>query len=157
VAEGKFVSDPYLSIQRQIQALDDQLERLRKADTPPLYLPWVQRSLNPFLLASSGGVWGDSAVPWESYVLAFYCSVFVNTTNSATQYWTIAIFGAPSNNAVASVTTQNLAANTFLRLSDLTITQPASTDTEFYLTATATLSPGSIFIVPAVALLRAGN
>jgi hypothetical protein len=91
------------------------------------------------------------------YVLAFYASVYVNTTNNGTNFWTIALFGAPSNNAVASVTTSAIAASTFTRLSDVTITQPAAADTEFYVTATATLSPGSLILHPAVALLRSGN
>ena len=151
------MSDPNLTTQRQIQAIEDAQERLRKADAPALYLPFTQRVLNFFPLASSGAVWGESPIPWEAYVLAFYCSVYVNTTNNGTNFWTIALFGAPSNNTVASVTTAAISANTFTRLSDTTITQPTSTDTEFYILATATLSPGSIAIHPAVPLLRVGN
>ena len=140
-----------------LRANDLRLRQTETRETPPIYLPWSQRVLNPFPLASSGGVWGEMPQPWPVNVLAFYCTVFVSTTNNGTNFWTIAVFGAPSNTAIASVTTAAIAANTFSRLSDLTITQPASTDTEFYILCTATLSPGSLILHPAVALLRTGN
>ncbi len=151
------MSDTNLQTQRQVQSLQDDMERLRKADVPPLYLPWAQRVLNPFPLASSGAAWGDLGLPWAVNVLAFYTSVFVNTTNNGTNFWTIAVISRPSGTAVASVTTAAIAANTYARLSDLTITQPPSTDTWIEIVPTATLSPGAIYIAPAVALLRTGN
>jgi hypothetical protein len=150
------MSDPYLTMQRQIQAQSDQLEPLRKADVTPLFLPWCQRTLNPFPLASSGGVWGDQVLPWEGYILAFYASVFVNTTNNGTNFWTLALKDS-AGTTLASVTTSAIAAGAFARLSSVSITQAASTAPELNLVATATLSPGSIFIVPGVALLRVGN
>ena len=124
---------------------------------PPLYLPWTQRVLNPFPLASSGGAWGDSGLPWAVNVLAFYASVFVSATNDGANFWTLALNSYPSATAVASVSTAAIAANTFARLRDLTITQPPSTDNWMQLIPTATLSPGAIYINPAVALLRTGN
>lgn len=142
---------------RQIATLQAQLERLRKADTPELYLPWTQRVVNPFPLASSPGNWGDAGIPWAVNVLAFYCSVFVLTTNNGTNFWTLALIASPSSTTVASVTTSASSANTWTRLSDLTISQPATTDIGLTIQATATLSPGAIFIFPSVALLRAGN
>lgn len=150
------MSDPNLIIQRQIQATSDGLERLRKADVPALYLPWAQRVLNGFPLASSGAAWGEQALPWDVTVLAFYCTVFVSTTNNGTNFWTIALVDS-SGGAVASVSTAAIAANTWTRLSDLTITQPASGSPRLVIVPTATLSPGAIFIAPAVALLRMGN
>lgn len=151
------MSDPGLITQRQIQALQDDMERLRKADVTPIYLPWAQRALNPFPLASSGGVWGELGVPWSSYVLAFYVTAFVNTPNTGAAFWTLTLTASPSTNVVASVDTSAISAGAFTRLVDTTITQPASGDTDLFITATATGSPGSIYIVPAVALLRTGN
>lgn len=151
------MSDPNLTIQRQIQALEDGHEALRKSDVSPLYLPWAQRVLNPFPLASSGGAWGDSVQPWAVNVLAFYVGVYVATTNSGTNFWTIEVRSQPSGAVVASVSTAAIAADTFTRLSDLTITQPATTDVAFGIVPTATLSPGAIYIFPALALLRTGN
>lgn len=151
------MSDPNLIMQRQIQDLQDGSERLRKADVPPLYLPWAQRILNPFPLASSGGVWGEMAQPWAVNVLAFYCSVFVSTTNDGANFWTIAVTARPSGNVIATVSTAAIAASTRVRLADTSITQPASTDVWIDIIPTATLAPGAIFIVPTVALLRTGN
>ena len=151
------MSDPNITTQRQIQALHERLERLRKPDVAALYLPWVQRVLNPFPLASSGSVWGDQGLPWEARVLAFYASVFVVGTNNGTNFWTIALSSSPGGAAVASVTTAAISAGAFTRLVDTTITQPAAADADLFIMLTATLSPGAIFIAPAVALLRMGN
>lgn len=151
------MSDPNITIQRQIQTLQDGHERLRKADVPAFYLPWTQRVLNPFPLASSAVSWGDAGLPWASYILAFYVSVYVNTTNNGTNFWTIALTnhtGVP----YTSVTTAAISANTWTRLSVTTgITQPGATDPAMEIIPTATLSPGAIYIVPSVALLRIGN
>ena len=151
------MSDSNLTIQRQILDLQDGHEVLRKADVPALYLPWTQRTLNPFPLASSGGAWGDSSLPWATYMLALYVSVFVNGTNNGTNFWTIALVSSPSSTTLASVTTSAISGSTFTRLSDVTITQPSSTDNWLQLVLTATLSPAAIFVTPAVALLRTGN
>lgn len=146
------MSDPYAQ-----RNLARDLEQTQVVERAPLYLPWAQRVLNPFPLASSGGVWGDQALLWSVNVLAFYASVFVSTTNNGTNFWTLDLIASPSNTIVASVTTAAIAAGAFSRLSDLTITQPASTDVVLSILATATLAPGAIYIVPSVALLRTGN
>lgn len=145
------MSDPYA---QRTNARD--LEQTQVVERAPLYLPWTQRVLNPFPLASSGAAWGDSAQPWDVNVLAFYASVFVSTTNNATNFWTLELLDTIGT-VLASFTTAAIAANTYARLSDTTITQPASTNVAFRVRPTATLSPGAIFIMPAVALLRAGN
>lgn len=150
------MSDSGLIIQRQIQETHATLERLRKADVTPLYLPWHQRALNAFPLASSGGAWGDSPQPWAVNVLIWTCTVIVGTTNNATNFWTLTL----TNDAgvtLATLSTAAIAVNTWARLSTTSITQPSSTNTVFTLIATATLSPGAIAIVPALALLRTGN
>ena len=151
------MSDPNLLTQRQVQALEITQERLRKADVSALYLPWTQRTLNPIALVASPAIWGDMGVPWSVNVLAFYSSVFVNTTNNGTNFWTIELLATPSATTIASFTTAAISANIFTRLSTTTITQPASSDADLFIRATATLAPGSIFIAPAVALLRTGN
>ena len=134
-----------------------RLEQTQVIERNPIYLPWSQRVLNPFPLASSGAAWGDLGQPWSINVLAFYVTVFVVTTNNGTNYWTINVVSHPSTTTLASVNTSAIAANTGVRLSDTTITQPASTDTWIELVPTATLSPGAIYLFPALALLRTGN
>lgn len=150
------MSDPNLSTQRQIQALHDTLERLRKADVPALYLPWAQSTLNPFPLASSGGVWGNQAQPWAATVLAFSCTVFVLTTNDASNFWTVVLRDSAVT-TIASFTTAGIAANTLVRFTVTNIVQPLSSSPVLQIVPTATLSPGAIIIVPAVALLKTGN
>lgn len=146
------MSNPYA--QRTIAR---DLEQTQVVERPPLYLPWTQRVLNPFPLASSGAAWGDIAQPWPVNVLAFYCSVLVATTNNATNFWTVSLVDA-SSTVIASFTTAAIAANTFVRFAVTTgIVQPATTSPELEIIPTATLSPGAIYIMPAVALLRTGN
>lgn len=142
---------------RTLYANDARLKQTETKETPPLYLPWAQRVLNPFPLASSGGVWGDQGMPWAVSILAFYVSAFVVGTNNGTNFWTIALSSTPTGTAIASVTTAAIAAGAFARLRDTSITQPPAADADLFITLTATLSPGAIFIAPAVALLRTGN
>lgn len=122
-------------------------------DIPAIYLPYSQRVLNPFPLASSGGFSGDFGQPWELRILAFYVSVRVSTTNDNTKYWTLDLLDT-TGATLASVVTSALAANTDARLVDLTVTTPAVTNTRLTIRATATSTPGSIYILPAIAVLR---
>ena len=143
--------------------LMDNEKRLRQTETrevTPIYLPWAQRVLNPFPLASSGGVWGDTAQPWANRPIRFDLEVLVNTTNNGTNFWTLVLSTVTTGgavNTVATLTTSAIAANTPARLSTTTITLPGATDVWFQLTPTATLAPGAIYIFPALALLRIGN
>ncbi len=150
------MSDPNLITQRQIQDLQDGHERLRKTDVSALYLPWSQRVLNPFPLASSGGVWGDMGMPWEINVIAFYCSVFVVGTNNGTNFWTVRLKDSVGT-VISAFATSAIAAGVFVRFPPGIVAQPASTSPILFIDATATLSPGAIFIFPTVALLRTGN
>lgn len=138
--------------QRQTQRRIGQTEVI---ETPPLYLPWSQRILNPFPLASSGGNWGDMGQPWPVNVLAFYCSVFVLTTNNATNFWTVQL-KSNAGTILAAFVTSGIAANTETRFAPGVTAQPATTAPFLTIVATATLNPGAIFIWPAVALLRTG-
>lgn len=150
------MSDPILKMQRQAQAIQDQVERIRKADVAPLYLPWSQRVLNPFPLASSGASWGDMGQPWAANVLAFYASVFVATTNNGSHYWTLNLVDSNAS-VLASFNTSAASANAATRLSTGSVTQPASSNPSLGIVPIATGSPGAIYIWPAVALLRTGN
>ena len=151
------MSDPNIITQRQIQALEETQERLRKADVPALYLPWSQRALNPFPLASSGGVWGDQAQPWASNLIAWYNTITVITTNNGTNFWTVALKDA-AGVTLASFTTAAFTVNVSTKATAITsFTQPSSSNPFVSIIATATLSPGAIFIFPALALLRTGN
>ena len=151
------MSDTNLITQRQIQATNEQVERLRKADVPALYLPWTQRVINPFPLASSGNPWGDMGTPWSVVLLAFFASVFVVTTNNGTNFWTLDLLDVATSTTLATVNTSAMAANVYTRLSTTSVTQPGSTNAALYIRATATLSPGAIYIAPALPLLRTGN
>ncbi len=127
--------------------------KMEGRDIPALYLPWTQRVLNPFPLASSGNAWGDQAIPWPVRVLAFYVAVFVSTTNNGTNFWTIQLIDQGSN-VMASMDTSGIPATSWRRLQDLTITQSVGTNPEVGIVLTATLSPGSIYLCPALPLLR---
>lgn len=154
------MTDINLDIQRQMLALQNGHEQLRKADVAALYLPWTQRVLNPFPLASSNTTFADMPQPWSNTPLAFYVSVFVNTTNTGAAFWTVnlqSIDSAGAATTIASVSTAALAPNTPARLSDTTVTASATTDVWYRILPVATGSPGSIFIFPALALLRTGN
>ena len=145
------MSDPYA--QRDISRRLEQTQTIERA---PLYLPWAQRALNSFPLASSGTSWGESVQPWEVNLLAWYVTVFVVTTNNGTNFWTLTLRDT-AGSILATLSTSAIAANTWTRLSTTTFTQPGASNVVFTLRPTATLSPGAVFIVPALALLRTGN
>lgn len=138
--------------QRQTQRRIGQTEI---TEIPPLYLPWTQRVLNPFPLASSGGNWGDSGQPWAVNLLAFYCSVFVATTNNGTNFWTVALTDT-AGTTLASFTTAAIAANTYARFAPAISVQPAGSNIALAIKCTATLNPGAIYVFPATAMLRTG-
>lgn len=141
-----------LSTQRQMRDIQERLERLEKSDIDAIRLSYAQRVLNPFPLASSGAGAGDFGQAEGVEILAFRVSVFVQTTNNGTNFWTISLVNTAAS-VLASVSTSAIAAATWTRLVDTTITQPSSTNVVLTVIATATLSPGAIFIVPEVVVL----
>ena len=145
-------------ILRTLYAVQERYRQTETKEVPPLYLPWSQRVLNPFPLASSGGVWGDQAQPWSVNIIAFYCECFVLTTNNGTNFWTIDLLNQDSGTTLATFNTSAVSAGSWNRFSVTSgITQPTSANVVISIRLTATLSPGSIFIAPALALLRTGN
>jgi hypothetical protein len=150
------MSDSNLTMQRQLLALQDGHEHLRKADVPPLYPPFIPERVIPIALALSGNTHGYFAQPWAVNVLAFYVTVNVLTTNNGTNFWTIRLRDSAAN-IVASVDTSALSAGAAFRLVDTTITQPVAASPFLDVLPIATGSPGSLYLIPAVALLRAGN
>ena len=148
------MSDPYLTMQRQIQALEDRLEPLRKADITSVNLSYAQRTLNN--VAATAAL-GDFAQPWEAYYLVFSVSVFVSTTNNGTNFWTLDLQDATGAVIATVNTSSGVTASTWTRLSDTTVTQPLSTNAVCSLLATKTLTPGNLFAVPSVSVLRIGN
>ena len=148
------MSDPSIIIQRQILDLQMSMEVLRKSDVPPTYLPYAQRSLNALAATAAAG---DFAQPWSAYFLVFSVSVFVATTNNGTNYWTIDLIEQPSGTVIATVNTSAATAATWTRLNDTSVTQPASTCASLTCSATKTLAPGNLFLIPSVAVLRTGN
>jgi len=143
-------------ILRMLRENDARMGITEVKEVPPLYLPWAQRLLNPFPLAQSGQGWGDSGQPWAANILIFYASVFVVTTNNGTNFWTLTLTD-DTNTIRATIVTSGIAANGWHRLSAVPASQPAAGNSVLSITATATLTPGAIYIAPAVALLRTGN
>lgn len=133
-----------------------RLEQTQVIERPPLYPPLTVVRTSPIAVASSPADLGYFAQPWAVSILAFYATVAVLTTNDATNFWTIELRN-DAGAVLASFNTSAIAANTNTRLSDLSVTQPASTNTFVSVVAVATLAPGSIYIFPAVAWLRTGN
>lgn len=142
------MSDP-LDVMRQIRALERQLDQSRQKPGNLLSLPYAQRILNPFPLVSSGGIASDFAQSQALMILEFRVSVFVQTTNNGTNFWTLEVRDT-AGTALASVTTAAISAGTWTRLSDTTITQPGSSNVALNVFATATLAPGNIFLVPEI-------
>jgi hypothetical protein len=143
-----------LDTQRQLAVLADQLERLRKADATPIFLPYAQRSLNALSATSAAG---DFAQPWAAYFLVFAATVFVQTTNNGTNFWTIDLQDTTGTVLATFNTSSGVTASTWTRLSDTSVTQPATTNAELSVICTKTLSPGNLFIIPSVSVLRSGN
>lgn len=148
------MSDPNLTMQRQIQALQDQLEPLRKSDVPPIFLPYTQRALNSVAATTT---LGDFAQPWEVYLLVFSVTVFVVATNNGTNFWTVDLLDTTGATIATVTTSSGVTASTWTRLSDTTVTQPLSSNAALSVIATKTLSPGALFAVPSVSVLRIGN
>lgn len=144
-----------IRIMRRLDDLEAVVDRLKVRESGAIYLSFAQRALNPFPLASSGGVWGDIGQPWNMTVLTFYASVFISTTNDGSNFWTFTLISTAAT-TVASLSTAAVAANTYTRLSTTIITQPASSNAAMSLILTATGSPGAIFIVPTLAVARTG-
>src|SRR3972149_4230709 len=135
-----------VDIWRAIHDLRADLGRLRVADAGGSMLTYAQRVLNPFPLGSCGGALGDFAQSGEITLLAFFASVFVQTTNNGSNFWTLTLTNS-AGATLASVSTAAASATTWTRLSDTTVTQPSSTNVVLAVFATATGSPGGIFIV----------
>lgn len=145
------MSDPYAQ-----RNLARDLEQTQVIERAPLYLPWSQRVLNPFPLASSGAAWGDMPQSWAVNLLMFYCTVYVITTNNATNFWTVALVDNVGT-VLASFTTAAIANDVSTRFAAAISVQPSAANPRLAIVATATLAPGAIFIWPSVALLRTGN
>ena len=141
---------------RRMQADDARLRQTETKEVPALYLPWAQRTLNPFPLASSGGVWGEMGQPWAVLLQRFTVSVFVSTTNNATNFWTIDLID-PAATLLCQLTTAAIAAGAWARLTSTLFVQPSAANVVISLRLTATLAPGAIYVTPALALLRTGN
>ena len=148
------MSDPNLIIQRQVLDLQNTLEHLRKADVPPLYLPYAQRAVNPLTATAAAG---DFAQPWAAYFLVFSVTVFVVTTNNGTNFWTIDIQDTTGAVVATVNTSSGVTASVWTRLADTSVTQPVSTNAELSVICTKTLTPGNLFVIPSLAVLRSGN
>jgi hypothetical protein len=114
-----------------------------------VFLPYAPRVVNPFPLASSGGIAGDFPQPQAITILAFRASVHVATTNNGSNFWTVELVNTAAS-VLASFTTAAMSANTWTRAEDTSITQPSSSNVDLAIKLTATGSPGAIFVVPDV-------
>ena len=83
----------------------------------------------------------------------FAASVFVATTNNASNYWTLTLRYITAGNTitnVATITTAAIAANTWNRIATNTFSPATAPATSYMLEVIATLtgSPGSLLVVP---------
>lgn len=138
---------------RRMKRYDATLDRLKTRETPAIYPPFVQRVLNPFPLASSGNPFCDMGQPWAVYLLAWYCTVYVSTTNNGTNYWTVTLRDA-GGSILGTFNTSAIAANTTTRFAVTSLTQPSSSNSQLYIQPNASNAPGAIFIYPTLALVR---
>jgi hypothetical protein len=130
-----------------------RLEQTQVGERPSLRPAYAQRVLNP--VASAQAI-GDFAQPWAIVLQVFTVSVFIVTTNNATNFWTIELRDA-TNATLCSVTTAAVAANAWARLTTTTIIQPAASNPILTVVVTPTLAPGNIYVVPQITLLKTGN
>lgn len=137
---------------RILRANEARLKQTETKEVPTVWLPYAQRALNPVAVTTA---MGELAQPWPALLVTFYVTVFVTTTNNATNFWTIDLIDALGN-TLATVNTSAVAANAWARLLDTTVTQPASTNAVCTVVATTTLAPGTIYVVPNVACIRQG-
>lgn len=142
------MSNAELDLLRRITRLERALENTRSVDIPGIRLPYAQRILNPFPLASSGNAPGDFPQSRALTILAFNVSVFVVGTNSGADYWTLQLYEDLTMTVVATVVTSAIGPGTWARLSAASLGQPAAGNIAFSLVATATGAPGAIHIVP---------
>ena len=124
-----------------------RLDQLASADRSGIRMPYAQRALNPFPFASSGNAFCDINRARDWTILAFLCGAYVATTNNGTNYWTIDLISL-AGTVYATVNTSAGAANTGLRLAAGSVTQPATGISWLVVRATATGTPGAIYILP---------
>lgn len=148
-----------LDIQRRMRALEETLEQARKADGALTLLPF----------SPSGGVVAPFSANATPYVAPIWrnvrpallaLGVFVATTNTGANYWTIAlniIYGAGAATLQGSVNTSALTASQWQPLSLASFATPAwtaNTDAAVaYLTITKTGTPGDLYLAPALLVL----
>lgn len=131
----------------RLERLERTVERVRKPDLPGLRLSYAQRILNPITLAASPAVAGDFPQTGTIVMLAFRASVFVQTTNNGSNYWTIDLINT-AGATLATFDTSALSTGTWTRLAAVSLTQPSSSNVDLAVRATATGSPGNLFLVP---------
>lgn len=143
------MSDP-----RAQRDVSRRLEQTQVIERPMIYLPYAQRALNPLAATAAAG---DFAQPWAANFIVFRVTVFVTTTNNGTNFWTVDLQDTLGN-VIASVNTSSgVSASTWTRLADTTVTQPATTNAELSVICTKTLAPGTLYVIPSLAVLRTGN
>lgn len=140
-----------LDIWTSIRQLRSDVEPILKADIPAARLTYSQRILNPFPTASSGGFAGDFPQSGAIAIISFNVSVFVQTANDGSNFWTIELINTAAS-TLASITTAAVSVSTWTRLSDTTITQPSSSNVALTIKATRTGTAGNIFIVPEIVI-----
>lgn len=129
--------------------------------------PWIRaRIAIPLPFSPSAGVTSPytangniytAPVGWECTPMAFYAGVYVATTNSALNYWTITLYIVYAGGAATSqgsVNTAALSANQWQSLSLSTFTTspwiPTSNAAVAYLNITKTGAPGDLYLAPAL-------
>lgn len=141
---------------KQLTQVQKRVGETEVRETNVIYLPWLQRILNPIVVAASPALMCDTHQFRPMYVASFTCGVFVAVTNNATNYWTITL-NAITGGLLATLDTHTpvvLTAATWTRMSaTLPITQPNVANVTLYVVATAVGAPGQIFITPQVGVI----
>lgn len=135
---------------RELERLKGELAALKVRERPLLALPFYPRALPPYTANAStvldAPVW--RAVRPQRLTL----QVFIDTTNNATNYWTVAL-SIINNNVVSAqggVNTSALAANSWQTLSLSSFTTPSwdALTAIAYLGITKTGAPGGLYVLP---------
>ena len=135
---------------RELDALRRELNALKVRERPLLTLPFYPRALAPH--TANAATIMDAPVWRAVRPQRLALQVFVDTTNNATNYWTIALSiinnnvvtaqGSVNTSALTASSWQSLALTSFATPSWDTLTAIA------YLGITKTGTPGGLYVLP---------
>lgn len=136
---------------RRMANSDAQLRLTEAKESHSVRPPFTTLALGPHAATVTVGAFPQAKTV---LVLAFRVAIFVSTTNDGANFWTIALTTTAAA-TIASFTTAAIAPNVWTRFAVTTgIVQPGAANVAMLVSATKTLAPGTIYVIPEVLLLE---